>query len=576
VFRRDLHLHEILLAPLKRSRTTLAALPRASQGMILVVVLATLFRLLLIAFNWPVTNSDEGNMGIVGRHIAFEGAWPIFFYGLPYMGPVEGYLAAPLFSLFDSSLFLLRLPLVLLYSGFLIGMYYLVRLLYDEKYALASIVLLSLGSPEMILRQVKAVGEYPEMAIGAALIPLLAAWLAMTGFVQGREKVQQAWRKRTLLFGILGLIMGVSLWIDFLILPFVGAAGLLLLIFCRSERAGWLALILGGLVGIAPLIVYNLSAPLSQNSLAVLLSLHQVGAEEMLEKGLTQWHKLVGTIMIALPLQTGAFPRPLDSEWPVFGKPTPGSIAYATYYIAWGIGFLALLIFTTIMSVRAILSQRRSITIDEQKRYTFVRECARFMLLLSACLTLLQYMTSSHGAVYPVTSARYLTCLVNVIPLLLWPLWKSAVTFRQVVSGGQRVRRLLSWGALGLIVVVYLSGTAGTIAEIPMAYQQQQRNERIVNTLLSLNTTRVYSEYWTCNNVTFQSRERIICSALEENLEPGFNRYAPYADLVRQEPRPTYLFPRDAPQLQPLERQLQGKDYQRLALENYIIYYPKL
>src|SRR5436190_16198280 len=84
------------------------------------ILMATVLRLVLIYFNWPTTNSDEGNMGILARHVAYNGEWPIFFYGLPYLGPVEGYLAAPLFHLFGPSTFTLRLALLPFFPLFLI------------------------------------------------------------------------------------------------------------------------------------------------------------------------------------------------------------------------------------------------------------------------------------------------------------------------------------------------------------------------------------------------------------------------------------------------------------------------
>src|SRR5437870_11155391 len=127
-------------------------------SMFMIVVAATLARIVLIYFNWPVTNSDEGNMGLLAMHVAYRGELPIFFYGLPYMGPLEGYIAAPLFHLFGVSLFTLRLGLLLLFALFLICMYYLTRLLYAEKFALAIVVLLSSGSSLLILLQLRAVG----------------------------------------------------------------------------------------------------------------------------------------------------------------------------------------------------------------------------------------------------------------------------------------------------------------------------------------------------------------------------------------------------------------------------------
>src|SRR5713226_5959476 len=127
------------------------------RWMFVLVAIATLARFFLIYFNWPVTNSDEANMGLVAFHIAYQGDHPTFFYGLPYMGPLEGYVAAPLFHLFGASLFTLRLALLPFYIGFLLSMFYLIRYLYSEKFALATVILLSLGSSDVIFLQMKAV-----------------------------------------------------------------------------------------------------------------------------------------------------------------------------------------------------------------------------------------------------------------------------------------------------------------------------------------------------------------------------------------------------------------------------------
>src|SRR5689334_15377154 len=87
-------------------------------AMLALVILGTGVRFVLIALNWPGTNSDEGNMGLLAMHVAFRGEWPIFFYGLPYLGPVEGYIAAPLFHLFGVSLFSLRLGMLPIFALF--------------------------------------------------------------------------------------------------------------------------------------------------------------------------------------------------------------------------------------------------------------------------------------------------------------------------------------------------------------------------------------------------------------------------------------------------------------------------
>src|ERR1035438_2853630 len=110
-------------------RLTKKSLKRTDLVIFAIICIATLLRLVLIHFHWPVTNSDEGNMGLLARHIAYNGELPIFFYGLPYMGPIEGYIAAPLFHLLHPSTFALRLGLLPFFPLFLICMYYLTRLL---------------------------------------------------------------------------------------------------------------------------------------------------------------------------------------------------------------------------------------------------------------------------------------------------------------------------------------------------------------------------------------------------------------------------------------------------------------
>src|SRR5438270_3867253 len=212
---------------------------KSERWMFAIVAAATLARFLLIYFNWTTTNSDEGNMGLLALHVAFQGDHPTFFYGAPYLGPLEGYIAAPLFRLFGVSLFTLRLGQLLLFASFLICMYYLTRLLYTEKFALAIVVLLSFGSSLLILLQLRAVGEYPEMELFAALISLNASWLALSSHTFSPAGAKQVKRKRIMVYGFLGLVVGLALWVDFLILPFVATAGLLLFLFCRRELRTW-------------------------------------------------------------------------------------------------------------------------------------------------------------------------------------------------------------------------------------------------------------------------------------------------------------------------------------------------
>src|SRR5258708_5738377 len=95
------------------------------------ILVATLLRLVLSEQGWPLTNSDEGTIGIMALHIAYHGELPIFFYGQYYMGSWEAFLAAGLFHLVGPSLVALRLVTLSMFVLYLLSLYLLTKLLFS-------------------------------------------------------------------------------------------------------------------------------------------------------------------------------------------------------------------------------------------------------------------------------------------------------------------------------------------------------------------------------------------------------------------------------------------------------------
>ena len=554
-------------------------LSREEWYVLVFIFIATLLRLVLIALNWPITNSDEGNMGILARHVAFNGEWPIFFYGMPYLGPLEGYLAAPLFHLFGPSTFTLRLALLPFFALFLLCMYYLTRLLYTSRLAVFTVVLLCFGSDEIIRRQVRAVGEYPETLFFAAFICLIVFWLVLsTSEMTGQTRTTP---RRIVVYGILGLVVGCALWVDFLILPFLGTAFILLLLFCRRELVSWASLscLAGLLIGAFPLLYYNVTAPLRSNSIATLLFVQHLGASQHLPF----LQQIVGTLMISLPNATGFTPLFPEQGFPYFGTTT--NIYSVILQGGWGVGYLLLLAFVTLLTASIIWRGWKGKTLlavndRETERQERVRQCCRLMLLVSAGGIILLYAISPAAAAFPGPTARYLECVLVATPALCWPLWNSGVRAKAALQRRTYVH-LIQKGIFSLLLTLFVMGTFLTFLQVPAAEAAYAQQDRLVQRLLTLHVTRIYSEYWTCNRLIFQSEEKIICSTLDEKLNPGFDRYAPYRDIVKASPLPAYIFPLGFQQISVLDAKM-SKDvqfhalYQRQVFEGYVFYVPNV
>ncbi len=203
----------------------------------------------------------------------------------------------------------------------------------------------------------------------------------------------------------------------------------------------------------------------------------------------------------------------------------------------------------------------------------------RLMLLGAAGLIWLVFASSVQGAVHPALTHRYLIGLAVASPAILWPLWSGVA-----LAGKQG-----NWRATGrgqqmlctLVLLIYgavlLKGTLACFQGLPGAQAYARQQYALANDLLRLHVQHVYTDYWTCDLISFLTQEQVICSVVDDQLGPGFNRYAPYAALVAQDAHASYLFHRDAPQLPVLAARLSqnGKHYRRFILAGgYLLYRP--
>lgn len=567
-----------------------------------IIAFAVALRLVLTALGWPQTNSDEATMGLMALHILKNGEHPIFFYGQAYMGATEAYIASAIFRILGSSVFALRVVTIGLFAVFLACMYALSSLLYSRKVALVTLLLLALGSNIMLYTEVAAIGGYPELLACGSLLFLLTARLAVAGAAQQQAPRAGLW-KRLLAFGCWGLVAGVGFWSDYIMLLIIVLAGVVLALFCWRLllRGAIVPLVLGFALGTFPLIVYNLHSPSSTNTLAVIWSLHNNFSALLVQAHVSGSFPylpgVLGTLLVSLPSITGAPSFCYDQSLILHGYPTmqafqcsnmQGQWGLVILDGAWSLGFLTLWVIGVMHAVSGIVREWRAWPLQhlgeggqggegvQGERRALVLHSCHLMLLASAGATLAQFAASPVAAVFP-TNARYLIAVLISTPALIGPLVDiSAARGRRQ---GSRAVTLQRWGkaaALALIAAVLLLGTLSIIGEIApaQAYARQQQN--LISNLEHIHATRIYSDYWVCDRVMFETNENILCGVINGQLQPDHNR-SPYDyAVVSADPRATYVFLSGSPQLTSLGQRsaLTGQRYQHFFFDGYEVWQP--
>ncbi|WP_406046011.1 ArnT family glycosyltransferase [Micromonospora sp. NBC_00898] len=471
------------------------------------------YRLVLILFTLPGSNSDEATFGLAAMHIAAGRDRPVFLYGQHYMGMLESYLAAPLIGLAGPSWPVLRLPVLALYAIFLWLMYRLSRRLCSPWFAVLVVGLLALGSERVVRDQLTVVGGRPEVKPAVVAMLLIAVALA-------ERRVRHRW----LATGLFGLLAGVALWSDWLIVPYLAVAGLLLVWAAPRDLVGWpgVLLVAGFLLGVSPMIKDNLVAPDGQDSLSVF-------REISTKAGPTPpWSdRLRGGLLEGVPLASGLCPVDGCARWQQW----------------FGLLYPLLLVAAAVLAVVAY------------RRADRVRAVAQLALVAGAVLTLLAYVHSPLAATDPLGNSRYLSVLQVSLPAVLWPLWLAAArswrgaaaTAARPGRGGAVVARRVG-GAAATVALVALAGTALAatarfVADAGSLRAEEGHARELADAVRGAGLREVYGDYWTCNRLTFNTGEAVVCGVLDGNLTPGQNRYPAYWKRVGRAARPGYVVP---------------------------------
>jgi len=207
------------------------------------------------AMRYPACNGDFSVIGLMARHMAQDADYPVFAYGVAYMGSLEPALATLLAKLFhiEVSAFIVNLSPALVGTLLLPLLYLFGRDAGTRRAGLLAMLYCLVGSDTLLHNSVAPRGGYMNVLVGG----VLALWLACR--IASREKRGEfvSWRA----YFWMGLAAGVAWWVTQLVVVFLLAAMVVLLagFRWRMVKIGMIPALFGFLLGSLPWWIWNIA-----------------------------------------------------------------------------------------------------------------------------------------------------------------------------------------------------------------------------------------------------------------------------------------------------------------------------
>lgn len=437
----------------------------------------------------PSLDSDMALTGLMAMHI-LRGELPVFFWGQPYCGSIEAFLAAPIFAVLGPSERALMLAPLSVSLVFVWLCYLAARDMWGRRAGLAAMLLAAVPPFYFAWASVLPRAAYIEIPT----LSLLLVWLAFR-IVHRRAT---AW-----LYFAYGLTAGVGVWTHFLIiyalLPtavYIWLADKRLLL-----KRQMLTLLAGFTLGSLPLWLYNLIHPLATFSYLAQPK-PTVGA----------WPAFWGLISQAVPTLLGAYlDRSFQPVVPLFS------------YLSWALG-LALLVYVVYLCRPGLKGLRRLSVAQDHGG-----------LLWLGLIASLALVVTLSGEPAEATRRHYVPLYVAMFPLAGLAYTRLAEHRRTLA--GVMLAFMLASNLAGLVQINSLTNPA-----LRESYQAQHRStQRLLAQLERWGVRRAYTlEYRDAMRLTFAARERIIFA------RPFYSRYPAYTRAVDAAPRTAWVLSRDS------------------------------
>jgi hypothetical protein len=449
----------------------------SARHILLVFVAGALVRLALLRI--PRMWYDEATVGIMGL-VVLRGEWPVYFHGQPFMGALDAYLAAPLYFAVGASVRTLELVGVLVALAWVALALRLAWEAFGARAALFAALLLALPPDYLLYWSHEGRPVYLLGMVFGTLALLLA--LRAPALPPGRA---------ALCFALLGAVLGMAFWTNFLTLVYFPAVAATLLV--RGFRLRHVPAALTGipafLLGSLPHWLYGiphgtaLPPPGGSISAADLVA-HVRGFSRV------AWPLLAG---VPLALRDGLAGEYVDI--PLADRLTPaGAVITLGLAVLYGVAVLA--------GLRLIQRGRP------------VARSAMAGLLVLLVVNVGLAVASRYGRALGF-DARYLVPAYTTLPLVLgW--WLGTLPARWAA------------GLVAAVLVLHgadaLSGSFQNLRPAVAAAEraQMQVMEATVETLRRPGPVRLYAPDFGTRVMTFLSGEQVIFSNHYEEIYPGY------------------------------------------------------
>ena len=257
-----------------------------------VLTLGALVRLALLAI--PGAWFDEATTGLMGLAV-LRGQFPVYFFGQPFMGALDAYLAAPVYLVLGTSFATLKLLPVLLSIAWM-GL--AARLAWHVAGPCAAwwTAILLVIPPDFLLYWAHQARTHYPLGLVLGTLALLLAHRAASA----------PWPRAAFLFWLLGLVLGLGFWTNFLVLVFFPSAAVLATRGgVRRFVAGALRMIPAFALGSLPHWVYGLSHGTAIPPAGQIISLEAVLSHVDVFRRVS-WPILVGVPVGLRPTWAGA------------------------------------------------------------------------------------------------------------------------------------------------------------------------------------------------------------------------------------------------------------------------------